>query len=186
MEGDRPGTGDRLHGLSRDRDRRARRHQAHLRRPLRAWRADPHGDGAHPPSGASVRSRRPESQDQSGNPQRHLAQAVGNLCFNPISALTHATLDVVATDPGTRMVSRKMMEEAERVARRRCGARARAADGPRIQGLSDIPRSHRGGRESALVDGGVIEQDRLSLNQIVPRSRFTSPIGRSRIAKRSG
>ena len=25
----------------------------------------------------------------------------GNLCFNPISALTRATLDVVATDPGT-------------------------------------------------------------------------------------
>ncbi len=26
----------------------------------------------------------------------------GNLCFNPISALTHATLDVIATDPDTR------------------------------------------------------------------------------------
>ena len=42
----------------------------------------------------------------------------GNLCFNPISALTHATLDVVATDPGTRELSRHMMEEAERIARR--------------------------------------------------------------------
>jgi 2-dehydropantoate 2-reductase len=37
----------------------------------------------------------------------------GNLCFNPLSALTHATLDVVATDPGTREVARKMMLEAQ-------------------------------------------------------------------------
>ena len=27
----------------------------------------------------------------------------GNLCFNPISALTHATLDVIASDPGPRV-----------------------------------------------------------------------------------
>ncbi len=42
----------------------------------------------------------------------------GNLCFNPISALTHATLDVVATDPGTRAVARAMMGEAETLARK--------------------------------------------------------------------
>jgi 2-dehydropantoate 2-reductase len=30
----------------------------------------------------------------------------GNLSFNPISALTHATLDVLCTDPGTRGVAR--------------------------------------------------------------------------------
>ena len=30
----------------------------------------------------------------------------GNLSFNPISALTHATLDVLCTDPGTRAVAR--------------------------------------------------------------------------------
>ena len=39
----------------------------------------------------------------------------GNLCFNPISALTNATLDVVATDPGTRMVARNMMLEAQAI-----------------------------------------------------------------------
>lgn len=42
----------------------------------------------------------------------------GNLCFNPISALTHATLDVIATDPDTRAVARAMMSEAETIARR--------------------------------------------------------------------
>lgn len=37
----------------------------------------------------------------------------GNLSFNPISALTLATLDVLCTDPGTREVARRMMLEAQ-------------------------------------------------------------------------
>jgi len=40
----------------------------------------------------------------------------GNLSFNPISALTHATLDVLCTDPGTRSVARGMMLEAREIA----------------------------------------------------------------------
>jgi 2-dehydropantoate 2-reductase len=40
----------------------------------------------------------------------------GNLCFNPISALTHATLDVITQDPATRAVARTMMLEAQRIA----------------------------------------------------------------------
>jgi 2-dehydropantoate 2-reductase len=40
----------------------------------------------------------------------------GNLSFNPISALTHATLDVLCTDPGTRDVARRMMIEAQAIA----------------------------------------------------------------------
>ncbi len=40
----------------------------------------------------------------------------GNLSFNPISALTHATLDVLCTDPGTRGVARRMMLEAQAIA----------------------------------------------------------------------
>jgi 2-dehydropantoate 2-reductase len=39
----------------------------------------------------------------------------GNLCFNPISALTHATLDVIATNPGPQAVARAMMLEAQAV-----------------------------------------------------------------------
>ncbi|QTL04901.1 2-dehydropantoate 2-reductase [Aquabacter sp. L1I39] len=42
----------------------------------------------------------------------------GNLCFNPISALTHATLDVIAADPDTRAVARSMMLEAQAIASR--------------------------------------------------------------------
>ena len=40
----------------------------------------------------------------------------GNLSFNPISALTHATLDLLCTDPGTRGVARAMMLEAQAIA----------------------------------------------------------------------
>ncbi len=40
----------------------------------------------------------------------------GNLSFNPISALTHATLDVLCADPGTRQVARNMMLEAQTIA----------------------------------------------------------------------
>ena len=40
----------------------------------------------------------------------------GNLSFNPISALTHATLDALCTDPGTRAVARAMMVEAQEIA----------------------------------------------------------------------
>ena len=39
----------------------------------------------------------------------------GNVCLSPVSALTHATLDVVATDAGTRGVCRAIMAEARRV-----------------------------------------------------------------------
>ncbi|WP_109312704.1 2-dehydropantoate 2-reductase [Ruegeria sp. AU67] len=39
----------------------------------------------------------------------------GNLSFNPISALTHSTLDVLCADEGTRSVARGMMLEAQQV-----------------------------------------------------------------------
>ena len=42
----------------------------------------------------------------------------GNLSFNPISALTHATLLEICTDPDTRAVARAMMVEAQDIADR--------------------------------------------------------------------
>lgn len=39
-----------------------------------------------------------------------------NLSFNPISALTHATLDVLCTDEGTRKIARNKMLEAQTIA----------------------------------------------------------------------
>jgi len=83
----------------------------------------------------------------------------GNLCFNPISALTHATLDVVATDPGTRMVSRKMMEEAEKIARR-IGVHFRVDIERRINGAAGVG-AHRTSMLQDLEKGRPIELDAL-------------------------
>jgi len=61
----------------------------------------------------------------------------GNLCFNPISALTHATLDVIATDPGTRALSRSMMLEAQEIASH-FGAHFRVDVDRRISGAAKV------------------------------------------------
>ncbi len=61
----------------------------------------------------------------------------GNLCFNPISALTHATLDVIASDPGTRAVAKAMMTEAETLARK-LGADFRVDIERRINGAGSV------------------------------------------------
>jgi 2-dehydropantoate 2-reductase len=42
---------------------------------------------------------------------------LGNVCFNPLSALTRATMEQIATDPEMRRVARAIMEEADDVAR---------------------------------------------------------------------
>jgi 2-dehydropantoate 2-reductase len=83
----------------------------------------------------------------------------GNLCFNPISALTRATLDVVATDPGTRMVARRMMEEAETIARR-IGAHFRVDIERRINGAASVG-AHRTSMLQDLEKGRAIELDAL-------------------------
>lgn len=83
----------------------------------------------------------------------------GNLCFNPISALTHATLDVVATDPGTRQVARRMMEEAETIARR-IGAHFRVDIERRINGAASVG-AHRTSMLQDLDKGRPIELDAL-------------------------
>ncbi|MGH7398551.1 MAG: ketopantoate reductase family protein [Candidatus Rokuibacteriota bacterium] len=42
---------------------------------------------------------------------------LGNVCFNPLSALTRATMAQIAIDPGMRAVAHAVMEETDRVAR---------------------------------------------------------------------
>ncbi len=61
----------------------------------------------------------------------------GNLCFNPISALTHATLDVIASDPGTRAVARAMMMEAKAIGDR-IGVHFRVDVERRIDGAGKV------------------------------------------------
>jgi len=61
----------------------------------------------------------------------------GNLCFNPLSALTHATLDIVATDPGTRAVAKNMMLEAQQIGQH-FGANFRVDVERRINGAAGV------------------------------------------------
>ncbi len=83
----------------------------------------------------------------------------GNLCFNPISALTRATLDVIATDPGTRMVARNMMVEAERIGRR-LGVHFRVDIERRINGAAGVG-AHRTSMLQDVDKGRLLELDAL-------------------------
>lgn len=83
----------------------------------------------------------------------------GNLCFNPISALTRATLDVVATDPATRPLARAMMQEAETIARR-LGADFRVDIDRRIDGAAKVG-AHRTSMLQDVDKGRALEIDAL-------------------------
>src|SRR5438046_2760776 len=61
----------------------------------------------------------------------------GNLCFNPVSALTAATIDVVATDPGTRAICLSMMREAQAIGDR-IGLRLRVDAERRLAGAAAL------------------------------------------------
>ncbi len=83
----------------------------------------------------------------------------GNLCFNPISALTRTTLDIVATDPGTRALSRAMMMEAQRIAVR-LGVHFRVDVERRINGAAKVG-AHRTSMLQDLERGKPLEIDAL-------------------------
>ena len=83
----------------------------------------------------------------------------GNLCFNPISALTGATLDIVATDPGTRTLARNMMLEAQAIGEK-FGATFRVDVERRIDGAAGVG-AHRTSMLQDVDKGRAIELDAL-------------------------
>lgn len=83
----------------------------------------------------------------------------GNLCFNPISALTRTTLDVIATDPDTLMTADLMMQEAERIGEK-LGARFRVNRERRINGAAGVG-AHRTSMLQDLEGGRAMEIDAL-------------------------
>ena len=95
----------------------------------------------------------------------------GNVCFNPISALTHATLDRITTEPGLRALCKMMMAEAQAVTEalqvhigeemidRRLAAASKVT-GHKMSMLQDLER-HRSMEIDALVTA-VQELGRLT------------------------
>ena len=83
----------------------------------------------------------------------------GNLSFNPISALTHATLDVLCTDPGTRAVARGMMLEAQAIAEK-LGVKFPIDVDRRIDGGAAVG-AHRTSMLQDLLAGRPMEIDAL-------------------------
>jgi len=83
----------------------------------------------------------------------------GNLSFNPISALTHATLDVLCTDEGTRPVARKMMLEAQAIAEK-LGVKFPIDVDRRIDGGAAVG-AHRTSMLQDLDQGRPMEIDAL-------------------------
>jgi len=83
----------------------------------------------------------------------------GNLSFNPISALTLATLDVVTTEPATREVCRRMMLEAQEIGEK-LGARFAVDVEKRIDGGAAVG-AHKTSMLQDLERGRPMEIDAL-------------------------
>lgn len=83
----------------------------------------------------------------------------GNLCFNPISALTHATLDVICGDPEVRAVAKAMMLEAKAIGDR-LGVGFRVDVERRINGAGAVG-AHKTSMLQDLERGRPMEIDAL-------------------------
>ncbi len=83
----------------------------------------------------------------------------GNVCFNPISGLTHATLDVICTDPATRALSKAVMLETQAIAES-FGVRFRVDVERRIEGARKVG-AHKTSMLQDLERGRPMEIDPL-------------------------
>jgi len=95
----------------------------------------------------------------------------GNLCFNPISALTHATLDVIATEPNTRALASAMMMEAQKIAES-LGVRFAIDIAKRIDGAANVG-AHKTSMLQDLEQGRPMEIDAL-LTVVQEMGKMTS------------
>ena len=86
-------------------------------------------------------------------------KAWGNLSFNPISALTHATMVDIARYPQTRELSVKMMEEAQNVANK-LGITFRHTIEKRMAGAESVG-AHKTSMLQDLERGRPMEIDAL-------------------------
>jgi 2-dehydropantoate 2-reductase len=83
----------------------------------------------------------------------------GNVCLNPISALTHATLDVICSDPTTRALSKTIMLETQSIAET-FGVKFRVDVERRIEGARKVG-AHKTSMLQDLERGRPMEIDPL-------------------------
>jgi 2-dehydropantoate 2-reductase len=83
----------------------------------------------------------------------------GNVCLNPISALTHATLDVICSDPTTRALSKAIMLETQAIAES-FGVKFRVDVERRIEGARKVG-AHKTSMLQDLERGRPMEIDPL-------------------------
>src|ERR1700743_2349957 len=83
----------------------------------------------------------------------------GNVCLNPISALTHATLDVICSDPDTRALSKAIMLETQAIAES-FGVKFRVDVERRIEGARKVG-AHKTSMLQDLERGRPMEIDPL-------------------------
>jgi 2-dehydropantoate 2-reductase len=86
-------------------------------------------------------------------------KAWGNLSFNPISALTHATMVDICRFPETRQLAAKMMEEAQKIAGK-LGIQFRHTIAKRIAGAEGVG-AHKTSMLQDLESGRALETDAL-------------------------
>ncbi len=94
----------------------------------------------------------------------------GNLCFNPISALTRATLADICAEPRTRALAVAMMTEAQAVARK-LGITFRVALERRVDGAAKVGH-HRTSMLQDLEGARPTELDAL-LGSVIELARIT-------------
>ncbi len=106
----------------------------------------------------------------------------GNMAFNPISALTIATLDVIIADPGSRAVARSMMLEGQAVAEA-LGVRFAIDVDKRLDGAGEVGR-HKTSMLQDLELGRPLEIEAI-LGAVVEMAGWVgvdAPISRAMLA----
>jgi 2-dehydropantoate 2-reductase len=95
----------------------------------------------------------------------------GNLTFNPVSALTHATLESICRFPATRSLAAEMMGEARSVAEK-LGVRFRITIDKRIAGAEAVG-AHKTSMLQDVEHGRALELDAL-LGSVLELARLTA------------
>ena len=97
-------------------------------------------------------------------------KAWGNLSFNPISALTHATLVEICRFPETRHLAARMMEEAEAIAKK-LGVTFRVSIEKRIAGAESVG-AHKTSMLQDVEAGRALETEAL-VGSILEMAKIT-------------